>query len=55
MERKLNDGRTFNIVKVFHDPAQLERQLRDLGWSGLVGTTGEFFYYGCVVPTEIDG
>ena len=51
-ERKLNDGRTFNIVKVFHDPDQLERQLRELGWSGSVGTTGQFFYYGCVVPTE---
>jgi len=50
MERKLNDGRTFNIVKVFHDPPQLERQLRDLGWRGSVGTTGEFFYYGCMEP-----
>ena len=38
MERKLNDGQTFNIVKVFHDPDQLERQLRDLGWSGSVGS-----------------
>ena len=53
MERKLNDGRIFNIVKVFYDPAQLERQLRDLGWNGSVETTGEFFYYGCMVPTEI--
>ena len=53
MERKLNDGRMFNIVKVFHDPPQLERQLCDLGWSGSVETTGEFFYYGCMVPTEI--
>ena len=52
MERKLNDGQTFNIVKVFHDPDQLERQLRDLGWNGSVGTTGQFFYYGCMVPTE---
>ena len=54
MERKLNDGQTFNIVKVFHDPDQLERQLRDLGWSGSVGSTGQFFYYGCMVPTKID-
>ncbi len=53
VERKLNDGRTFNIVKVFHDPAQLERQLRDLGWSGSVETTGRFFYYGCMVAEEI--
>lgn len=53
MERKLNDGRTFNIVKVFYDPVQLERQLRDLGWSGSVGTTEQFFYYGCMVPTAV--
>ena len=53
MERKLNDGQTFNIVKVFHDPDQLERQLRDLGWSGSVGSTGQFFYYGCMVAEEI--
>ena len=53
MERKLNDGQTFNIVKVFHDPDQLERQLRDLGWSGSVGSTEQFFYYGCMVAEEI--
>ena len=35
MERKPNDGQTFNIVKVFHDPDQLERQLRDLGWNAI--------------------
>ena len=51
VERKLNDGRTFNIVKVFHDPAQLERQLGDLGWRGSIGRTEQFFYYGCMVPT----
>lgn len=53
MERKLNDGRTFNIVKVFYDPVQLERQLCAIGWKGSVETTGQFFYYGCVVPTEV--
>lgn len=50
MERKLNDGRTFNIVKIFYEPAQLERQLGDLGWNGFVGTSGQFFYYGCMTP-----
>ncbi|MFC2150149.1 class I SAM-dependent methyltransferase [Calditrichota bacterium] len=45
-ERKLNDGRQFNIVKVFYDPAELEHRLNDLGWQGKVATTGEFFLYG---------
>jgi ubiquinone/menaquinone biosynthesis C-methylase UbiE len=50
VERKLNDGRTFNIVKVFHDPDRLKKELQDLGWDGSIQTTGDFFYYGCVVP-----
>ena len=50
VERNLNDGRTFNIVKVFHDPDQLKRRLQDLGWNGSIGTSGRFFYYGCVAP-----
>ena len=52
VERKLNDGRTFNIVKVFHDPEQLKRQLHDLAWNGDIETTGEFFYYGCMRAME---
>ena len=52
-ERQLNDGRTFNIVKVFHDPGQLQRQLQDLGWSGVTQTTARFFYYGCMAATEL--
>jgi demethylmenaquinone methyltransferase/2-methoxy-6-polyprenyl-1,4-benzoquinol methylase len=48
VERKLNDGRTFNIVKIFYDPAVLEQRLRGLGWTGYVRSTGRFFLYGCV-------
>src|SRR5262250_93865 len=36
VERKLDDGRTFNIVKVFYEPAVLEDRLRGLGWTGYV-------------------
>ena len=50
VERKLKDGRTFNIVKIFHEPGQLKRQMQDLGWDGSIGTSGRFFYYGCVTP-----
>ncbi len=50
VERKLNDGRTFSIVKIFYEPAGLEQRLGALGWSGYVRTTGRFFLYGCVRP-----
>jgi len=48
VRRKLNDGREFSIVKVFHDPSTLERQLLDAGWEGWVRATGQFFLYGSV-------
>jgi demethylmenaquinone methyltransferase/2-methoxy-6-polyprenyl-1,4-benzoquinol methylase len=48
MERRLNDGRRFRVVKVFYEPAVLQRQLAVLGWDGFVRSTGEFFIYGCV-------
>ena len=44
--RKLNDGREFDIVKVFHEPAELERRLVERGWSGWVRPTETFFLYG---------
>jgi len=52
VERKLNDGRTFNIVKVFHEAAALQARLGGLGWSGYVRSTARFFIYGSVRPTE---
>lgn len=48
MDRKLNDGRRFRVVKVFYEPAALETRLRALGWRGYVRSPGEFFVYGCV-------
>ena len=50
-ERKLNDGRIYRIVKVFHTPDDLMTDLDKRGWTGSVVTTGEFFYYGCVSPS----
>ena len=44
--RRLADGRTFHIVKVFYEPAELETRLRALGWSASVGQTPTFFLYG---------
>jgi demethylmenaquinone methyltransferase/2-methoxy-6-polyprenyl-1,4-benzoquinol methylase len=44
--RKLNDGREFEIVKIFHSIPQLEKDLIERGWYGEIHTSGEFFYYG---------
>ena len=49
-QRKLNDGQTFNIIKIFYQPARLQPRLDSLGWTGPIQTTGEFFYHGCVTP-----
>jgi demethylmenaquinone methyltransferase/2-methoxy-6-polyprenyl-1,4-benzoquinol methylase len=46
VERRLNDGREFRVVKVFYEAAPLERRLRALGWHGTIGITGRFFLHG---------
>lgn len=46
ISRKLNDGRAFQIVKVFYDPLDLEQRLTSLGWRGTVRSTGSFFVHG---------
>ncbi len=42
--RQVEDGREFRIVKVFYDPAALERRLTDLGWRFSVRTTEHLLY-----------
>jgi SAM-dependent methyltransferase len=49
MDRVLNDGRQFRVVKVFYEPAELEQRLTALGFSASVRSTGEFFLYGDVL------
>jgi len=46
VRRRLNDGREFKVVKVFHQPSVLERWLLGRGWSGRVRASGRFFLYG---------
>lgn len=48
--RRLNDGREFDIVKVYYEPAALERRLRTLGWRGRVQASGRHFLYGTMEP-----
>ena len=46
MTRRLDDGREFQIIKRFYDPASLTEALSELGWHAEVGATPEFFIYG---------
>jgi SAM-dependent methyltransferase len=51
VRRKLNDGREFDIVKIFYEPAMLHGRLRQHGWEGYVRGTSTYFIFGCVSPT----
>jgi SAM-dependent methyltransferase len=55
MQRKLNDGRSFRIVKVFYDPERLERDLGKLGWHVDVRATEQFFLHGAGGPAPDSG
>ena len=44
--RKLDDGRTYEIVKIYYEPAVLQGELKELGWDVQVRTTGNYFLYG---------
>jgi demethylmenaquinone methyltransferase/2-methoxy-6-polyprenyl-1,4-benzoquinol methylase len=46
LTRRLNDGRTFQIVKIFYDPGQLAEMLRSRGIETTVTQTDNFFLYG---------
>ena len=48
--RRLDDGRTFDIVKVFYEPERLAADLAALGWQSSVQQTAAFFIYGEVTP-----
>ncbi|HEU5016287.1 MAG TPA: methyltransferase domain-containing protein [Roseiflexaceae bacterium] len=44
--RKLNDGREFEIVKVYYAPDDLAQKLDALGWDATIHTTEHYFLYG---------
>ena len=44
-KRKLNDGREFEIVKLFYTPERLRRRLEPLGWQVEADQTDRFFVY----------
>jgi len=45
-QRRLNDGRTFRIVKLFHQPDALATRLGALGWRPDIGRTATYFLHG---------
>jgi hypothetical protein len=51
VRRRLNDGREFNIVKLFYEPTGLASMLADLGWRSDVRSTGTYFMYGTAEPS----
>ena len=49
MQRRLNDGRTFDIVKIFYRLDELTERLHALGWSAELKQTDNHFFYGTVI------
>lgn len=45
-ERRLNDGRSFQIVKLFRGPADLTARLSALGWTAELSRTATYFVHG---------
>ncbi|MCB0127563.1 MAG: class I SAM-dependent methyltransferase [Caldilineaceae bacterium] len=45
-ERRLNDGRTYQIVKIFYEPTELHAALSQLGWQSTIQRTATYFLYG---------
>jgi len=46
VERRLNDGTAFNIIKIRHQPAVLRERLALTGWDIDVTPAGRHFYWG---------
>jgi demethylmenaquinone methyltransferase/2-methoxy-6-polyprenyl-1,4-benzoquinol methylase len=44
--RELDDGRRFRMVKVYHEPLELEERLRALGWAVSIHGAGPRIYFG---------
>jgi demethylmenaquinone methyltransferase/2-methoxy-6-polyprenyl-1,4-benzoquinol methylase len=49
VRRRLNDGREFDIVKIFYGPDDLRARLGDR-WRGYIRATPKYFIYGCLSP-----
>jgi SAM-dependent methyltransferase len=50
--RRLNDGREFDVVKIYYDAEELRRRLAGMGWNGWIRRTERFFLYGSLFSGE---
>lgn len=50
--RHLNDGREFEIFKVFYQPDELTSRMADLGWAATVHRTATYFLHGFAAPRQ---
>jgi demethylmenaquinone methyltransferase/2-methoxy-6-polyprenyl-1,4-benzoquinol methylase len=48
--RKLDDGSTWRVVKVFWTPASLDAALAEVGWRAAMTQTPRFFVHGAAEP-----
>jgi trans-aconitate methyltransferase len=45
VERKLNDGQSFRVIKIPYEPTGLEMRLRSMNWDiAVTGTSGPFYW-----------
>ena len=51
-DRKLNDGSTYRIVKVYHEAKSLSARLAELGWQPTIERTANYFLYGSAQRAE---
>lgn len=52
VERRLQDGSTFHVVKNFVDPGELERRLRAIGWECRIRRDGDDWICGEARPVN---
>ena len=52
VERQLRDGSTFQVIKNFVDPDQLELRLRELGWDCTIRRDGDDWVRGEARPAQ---
>lgn len=50
--RRLNDGREFQIYKIFYEDQALKHRLAQLGWRAEINQTADYFLYGWGSPSQ---
>ena len=48
--RRLGDGSTHRVIKIFWEPSELQERLRTMEWEARVESTGDFIWGECTMP-----